>query len=57
VTAKDYRDFTTRLARDYRITVSGLLSVIINPPSLRKLLEPGIDRTSLTQRLMTADPR
>jgi len=58
VTAKDYRDFTTRLARDYPDQSFLVLRFGDHQPAIsQKLLEPGIDRKSLTQRLMTADPR
>ncbi len=58
VTAKDYRDFTTRLARDYPDQSFLVLRFGDHQPAIsQKLLEPGIDRKLLTQRLMTADPR
>jgi len=58
MTAKDYRDFTTRLARDYPDQSFLVLRFGDHQPALsQKLLEPGIDRKSLGQRLMTADPR
>jgi phosphoglycerol transferase MdoB-like AlkP superfamily enzyme len=58
MTAKDYRDFTTRLARDYPDQSFLVLRFGDHQPAIsQKLLEPGIDRKLLAQRLMTADPR
>src|SRR6266702_2444398 len=58
MTANDYRDFTTRLARDYPDQSFLVLRFGDHQPAIsQKLLEPGIDRKLLTQRLMTADPR
>ena len=58
VTAKDYRDFTTRLARDYPDQSFLVLRFGDHQPAIsQKLLEPGIDGKLLAQRLMTADPR
>jgi phosphoglycerol transferase MdoB-like AlkP superfamily enzyme len=58
MTAKDYHDFTTRLARDYPDQSFLVLRFGDHQPAIsQKLLEPGIDRKLLTQRLMTADPR
>jgi hypothetical protein len=58
MTAKDYRDFTARLARDYPDQSFLVLRFGDHQPAIsQKLLEPGIDRKSLAQRLMTADPR
>jgi hypothetical protein len=58
VTAKDYRDFTTRLARDYPDQSFLVLRFGDHQPAIsQKLIEPGIDRESLAQRLMTTDPR
>ncbi len=58
MTAKDYRDFATRLARDYPDQSFLVLRFGDHQPAIsQKLLEPGIDRKLLAQRLMTADPR
>ena len=58
MTAKDYRDFTTRLARDSPDQSFLVLRFGDHQPAIsQKLLEPGIDRKLLAQRLMTADPR
>jgi hypothetical protein len=58
MTAKDYRDFTTRLARDYPDQSFLVLRFGDHQPAIsQKLLEPGIDRNLLAQRLMVADPR
>jgi len=58
MTAKDYRDFTARLARDYPDQSFLVLRFGDHQPAIsQKLLEPGIDRKSLAQRMMTADPR
>ncbi|MGH6751209.1 MAG: sulfatase-like hydrolase/transferase, partial [Bradyrhizobium sp.] len=58
MTAKDYRDFTTRLQRDYPDQSFLVLRFGDHQPAIsQKLLEPGIDRKLLGQRLMTADPR
>ena len=58
MTAKDYRDFITRLARDYPDQSFLVLRFGDHQPAIsQKLLEPGIDRKLLAQRLMTADPR
>ncbi len=58
MTANDYRDFATRLARDYPDQSFLVLRFGDHQPAIsQKLLEPGIDRKLLAQRLMTADPR
>jgi phosphoglycerol transferase MdoB-like AlkP superfamily enzyme len=58
MTAKDYRDFATRLARDYPDQSFLVLRFGDHQPAIsQKLLEPGIDRKLLAQRLMTTDPR
>jgi phosphoglycerol transferase MdoB-like AlkP superfamily enzyme len=58
MTAKDYRDFTTRLARDYPDQSFLVLRFGDHQPAIsQKLLEPGIDRKLLARRLMAADPR
>ncbi|MBR1215325.1 sulfatase-like hydrolase/transferase [Bradyrhizobium sp. JYMT SZCCT0180] len=58
MTAKDYRDFTARLARDYPDQSFLVLRFGDHQPAIsQKLLEPGIDRKLLGQRLMSADPR
>jgi hypothetical protein len=58
MTAKDYRDFTARLARDYPDQSFMILRFGDHQPAIsQKLLEPGIDRKLLAQRVMTADPR
>ena len=58
MTAKDYRAFTARLKRDYPDQSFLVLRFGDHQPAIsQKLLEPGLDRATLTQRLMTADPR
>ncbi len=58
MTAKDYRNFTARLARDYPDQSFMVLRFGDHQPAIsQKLLEPGIDRKVLAQRLMAADPR
>lgn len=58
MTAKDYREFTERLKRDYPDQSFLVLRFGDHQPAIsQKLLEPGIDRKSLGQRLMQADPR
>jgi phosphoglycerol transferase MdoB-like AlkP superfamily enzyme len=58
MTAKDYRDFTARLARDYPDQSFMVLRFGDHQPAIsQKMLEPGIDRKVLAQRLMAADPR
>jgi phosphoglycerol transferase MdoB-like AlkP superfamily enzyme len=58
MTAKDYRDFTARLARDYPDQSFLVLRFGDHQPAIsQKLLEPGIDRKLLAQRMMSADPR
>lgn len=58
MTAKDYRDFTARLAEDYPDQSFLVLRFGDHQPAIsQKLLEPGIDRKELAQRVMTADPR
>ncbi len=58
MTAKDYREFTPRLARDYPDQSFLVLRFGDHQPAIsQKLLEPGIDRKLLAQRLMAADPR
>jgi hypothetical protein len=58
MTAKDYRDFTARLARDYPDQSFLVLRFGDHQPAIsQKLLEPGIDRKLLAQRMMTADQR
>lgn len=58
MTAKDYRDFTARLKRDYPDQSFLVLRFGDHQPAIsQKLLEPGLDRSLLAQRLMTADPR
>ena len=58
MTATDYRDFTARLARDYPDQSFLVLRFGDHQPAIsQKLLEPGIDRKLLAQRLMAADPR
>jgi len=58
MTAKDYRDFTARLARDYPDQSFLVLRFGDHQPAIsQKLLEPGIERKLLAQRLMTSDPR
>ena len=58
MTAKDYGDFTARLAQDYPDQSFLVLRFGDHQPAIsQKLLEPGIDRKVLAQRMMTADPR
>ena len=58
MTAKDYRDFTARLTRDYPDQSFLVLRFGDHQPAIsQKLIEPGIDRKLLGQRLMAADPR
>ncbi|MDP1867765.1 MAG: sulfatase-like hydrolase/transferase [Bradyrhizobium sp.] len=58
MTAKDYSDFTARLARDYPDQSFMVLRFGDHQPAIsQKMLEPGIDRKVLAQRLMMADPR
>jgi hypothetical protein len=58
MTAKDYSEFTQRLARDYPDQSFLVLRFGDHQPAIsQKLLEPGIDRNLLAQRLMVADPR
>ena len=58
MTAKDYGDFTARLARDYPDQSFLVLRFGDHQPAIsQKLLEPGIDQKALAQRLMAADPR
>jgi sulfatase-like protein len=58
VTAKEYRNFTARLARDYPDQSFLILRFGDHQPAIsQELLEPGIDRKSLAQRMMTRDPR
>jgi phosphoglycerol transferase MdoB-like AlkP superfamily enzyme len=58
MTARDYRDFTTRLKRDYPDQSFLVLRFGDHQPAIsQKLLEPGIDRKLLAQRLVTRDPR
>jgi phosphoglycerol transferase MdoB-like AlkP superfamily enzyme len=58
MTANDYRDFTMRLARDYPDQSFLILRFGDHQPAIsQKLLEPGIDRKLLAQRLMAADHR
>jgi hypothetical protein len=58
MTAKDYRDFTARLKRDYPDQSFLVLRFGDHQPAIsQKLIEPGLDRSLLTQRLMAADPR
>lgn len=58
MTAKDYRDFTARLARDYPDQSFMVLRFGDHQPAIsQKMIEPGIDRKLLARRLMTADPR
>ena len=58
MTARDYRDFTARLARDYPDQSFVVLRFGDHQPAIsQKMLEPGIDRKLLAQRLMEADPR
>ncbi len=58
MTANDYRDFTARLARDYPDQSFMVVRFGDHQPAIsQKMLEPGIDRKVLAQRLMTADPR
>ena len=58
MTAKDYREFTARLKRDYPDQSFLVLRFGDHQPAIsQKLLEPGIDQKSLAKRLMAADPR
>ncbi|WP_312015493.1 sulfatase-like hydrolase/transferase [Bradyrhizobium manausense] len=58
VTAKEYRDFTARLADDYPDQSFLILRFGDHQPAIsQQLLEPGIDRKLLAQRMMTRDPR
>jgi phosphoglycerol transferase MdoB-like AlkP superfamily enzyme len=58
MTANDYRDFTARLAREYPDQSFLVLRFGDHQPAIsQKLLEPGIDRKGLAQRLMASDPR
>lgn len=58
MTARDYRDFTARLARDYPDQSFLVLRFGDHQPAIsQKMLEPGIDRKLLSQRLMAVDPR
>jgi phosphoglycerol transferase MdoB-like AlkP superfamily enzyme len=58
MTVKDYRDFTARLARDYPDQSFLVLRFGDHQPAIsQKMLEPGIDRKTLAQRLMATDPR
>jgi phosphoglycerol transferase MdoB-like AlkP superfamily enzyme len=58
MTARDYREFTERLKRDYPDQSFLVLRFGDHQPAIsQKLLEPGIDRKLLGQRLMQADPR
>jgi sulfatase-like protein len=58
MTARDYGDFTGRLARDYPDQSFMVLRFGDHQPAIsQKLLEPGISQKLLAQRLMTADPR
>jgi phosphoglycerol transferase MdoB-like AlkP superfamily enzyme len=58
MTVKDYRDFTARLKRDYPDQSFLVLRFGDHQPAIsQKLLEPGIDRKLLAQRVMTTDPR
>ena len=58
MTARDYRDFTARLARDYPDQSFMVLRFGDHQPAIsQKMIEPGIDRKLLAQRLMAADPR
>ena len=58
MTAKDYGEFTARLKRDYPDQSFLVLRFGDHQPAIsQKLLEPGIDRATLAQRLMATDPR
>jgi phosphoglycerol transferase MdoB-like AlkP superfamily enzyme len=58
MTAKDYRDFNARLARDYPEQSFLVLRFGDHQPAIsQQLLEPGIDRKLLAHRMMSADPR
>lgn len=58
MTAKDYGDFTARLARDYPDQSFMVLRFGDHQPAIsQKMIEPGIDRKRLARRLMAADPR
>ena len=58
MTANDYREFTERLKRDYPDESFLVLRFGDHQPAIsQKLLEPGIDRKLLANRLMSADPR
>ncbi|MDO9059341.1 MAG: sulfatase-like hydrolase/transferase, partial [Bradyrhizobium sp.] len=58
MTAKDYADFTARLARDYPDQSFMVLRFGDHQPAIsQKMIEPGIDRKLLARRLMAADPR
>lgn len=58
MTARDYGDFTARLARDYPDQSFMVLRFGDHQPAIsQKLLEPGIDQKALARRLMAADPR
>jgi hypothetical protein len=58
MTARDYQDFTARLKRDYPDQSFLVLRFGDHQPAIsQKMLEPGIDRKLLAQRLMAADPR
>ena len=58
MTAGDYSDFTARLARDYPDQSFLVLRFGDHQPAIsQKMLEPGIDRKALAQRLMATDPR
>ncbi len=58
MTARDYGDFTARLARDYPDQSFMVLRFGDHQPAIsQKMLEPGIDQKRLAQRLMAADPR
>ena len=58
MTARDYGDFTARLARDYPDQSFMVLRFGDHQPAIsQKMLEPGISQKLLAQRLMAADPR
>jgi hypothetical protein len=58
VTARDYRVFVARLQRDYPDESFLIVRFGDHQPNIsQKLLEPSIDRVTLTERLMAADPR
>jgi phosphoglycerol transferase MdoB-like AlkP superfamily enzyme len=58
MTARDYRDFTARLKRDYPDQSFLILRFGDHQPAIsQRLLEPGIDPELLAQRLMATDPR